>query len=148
MAKDCIIVVPIYAKQPSENEVLALRSLLQLADRYPICLAAPASLDTAPYLVVLPTASVSQFADKHFKNVEAYSKLTASVGFYGRFWRYRFMLLIQTDAAVFSTDLQPWLGKGYSYVGAPWTAQPWLTDVQAYARKRWHLPESFFQPAG
>lgn len=132
-----------YAAQPSADERLALASLCLLEDRFPICLAAPEGLNPHPYLSILPKARVEYFPKADFSSVEAYSRLTASLGFYVRFLRYRHMLLIQTDAALLHGNLEPWLETPYSYVGAPWMGEPWLEAVQAYARSRWRLPAGF-----
>lgn len=40
--------------------------------------------------------------------------------FYRQFVMYDYMLIHHTDALVFSSDINTWLDKGYSYVGAPW----------------------------
>ena len=144
MAKSnrCVVVVPIYAPEPSADEVLALRSLRLLGGRYPIVLAAPEGLPLAAYLKWVPGAQVQPFAPKHFASVEAYSKLTASLSFYLRFARYRYMLLVQTDACLLHGNLEPWLQAGYSYLGAPWEQADWLPGVQQYAHKRWGLGAS------
>lgn len=135
----CIVVVPIYAAQPSADERLALSSLKLLKGRYPICFAAPEGLNPHPYLAILPEARVEYFRKADFSSVEAYSRLTAGLGFYMRFIRYRHMLLIQTDAALLHGELEPWLKMPYSYIGAPWQGEEWLPDVQKYARNRWGL---------
>lgn len=149
MAKDnrCVVVVPIYAPEPSADEVLALRSLQLLGGRYPIAFAAPEGLPLAAYLKWVPCAKVQPFAPKHFASVEAYSKLTASPGFYLRFARHQYMLLVQTDACLLHGNLEPWLQAGYSYLGAPWAQAAWLPGVQAYAQKRWGLPADRRVPA-
>lgn len=138
----CIVVVPIYATYPTEDERLALTSLRLLKGRYPICFAAPEGLNPHPYLALLPEARVEYFRKTDFSSVEAYSRLTASLGFYLRFMRYRHMLLIQTDAALLHGDLEPWLKTPYSYIGAPWQGEDWLPEVQAYAHRRWELPST------
>jgi hypothetical protein len=139
MAVSCIVVVPVYNPVPTEAELLSLASFKKLGQRYPICFVAPKGLAMEGYIAVLPEARVLFFAKRHFASVEAYSLLTASLGFYLRFVRYTYMLLVQTDAAILNPDLESWLAKGYSYIGAPWVAETWLADVQAYAQKRWRL---------
>jgi hypothetical protein len=40
--------------------------------------------------------------------------------FYKSFDDYEFILIAQTDALVFSDDLDHWCDRDYSYIGAPW----------------------------
>jgi hypothetical protein len=142
-SKLCVLVIPIYNVVPTTDEQLSLQSFQSLAAQYPVVFVAPKGLEMAPYLRFLPLAKTIKFSSRHFKSVEAYSLLTASLRFYLYFWRYRYMLLLQTDVLVFGSNLTYWLELNYSYIGAPWQNQDWLSGARAYAIKRWQLKQDF-----
>jgi hypothetical protein len=60
------------------------------------------------------------FDDECFAGISAYNRLLLSSDFYSVFEAYSFMLIYQTDALIFNNNIEQWLNKDYSYVGAPW----------------------------
>jgi hypothetical protein len=61
------------------------------------------------------------FFDKSFfESTGSYSKLMLSVRFYVAFMRFKYILIHQLDCFIFRDELESWVKKGYSYIGAPW----------------------------
>lgn len=63
---------------------------------------------------------IKRFAKSFFKSREAYNHLLLSKIFYQAFKKYRFILIYQLDALVFSDKLLYWCNQGYDYIAAPW----------------------------
>lgn len=116
--RDICIVVPIYQKSLRQGENISINQLdkyLSGFDRYFI---APKSLvkgaiNRKGYRVV-------RFDDQYFDSRDQYNKLLLRRDFYKAFKRYKYMLIYQLDALVFSSDLVKWCRKGYDYVASPW----------------------------
>lgn len=63
---------------------------------------------------------IALYQDKFFNSISGYNRLLMSRFFYRSFREYEFMLIVQTDALVFSDQLDVWCDRNYSYIGAPW----------------------------
>ena len=124
MTKSCIIVIPVYKKEPSDSEKASLEQCLKILGKYDLCFIAPKSLDITNYKNILDrynkTFTVELFADKNFKSLISYSKLMLTKDFYKRFLKYDKMLIYQLDAWIFKDDLDYWCEQPYDYIGAPW----------------------------
>jgi hypothetical protein len=124
--KEVAIVVPIYKEQTTPDEDISFRQLEHFLGPYPKYLLAPKSLR-----VNRPGFGVKRFKDEFFKDVATYSALLLSKKFYESFSNYRYILIYQTDALVFSDQLLDWCAKGYDYVGAPWVRSPFTLFTEA-----------------
>jgi len=114
-----IIVIPIYKEFPDIFEDVSLRQVFNVLGKYPVCFVAPDSLRLDAYGNYGKTYMVERFADEFFAGLEGYTRLLMSQEFYGRFLNYKYMLLYQTDAFVFSDKLEYFCRLGYDYIGAP-----------------------------
>jgi hypothetical protein len=116
---DAIVVIPVYAARLTSSERAAVAQCRRVLANHPICILAPQSLvwEDIPELHGL---LVERFADDYFTGVEGYNRLLLSTGFWDRFLSYRYILIHQLDAWVFSDQLDHWTKRGYDYVGAPW----------------------------
>jgi hypothetical protein len=92
------------------------------------------------FLVMPPTLELQRsgyrktcFAPDYFKSNAGYNRLMLSREFYARFAAYEYVLIHQLDAIVFGS-VEPFLGMGVDYLGAPWiehdaNGAPYLTRV-------------------
>lgn len=113
------IAVPIYRSELSADErqsLLHLDTHLGHHDRFFV---APASLRPRR-----PGFEVLDFPDACFTSIESYSRLLLSTSFYRAFAGYRYVLVHQLDALVFSDRLEAWCDTGHDYLGAPWLVDP------------------------
>ena len=117
--EEVAVVVPIYKSVLTPDEALSLQHLRQYLSRYPRFFLAPASLELESQ-----DFYVKRFADEYFTDVSTYSALLLSDEFYRAFGNYRYILIYQLDALVFSDQLLDWCAKGYDYVGAAWIVPP------------------------
>src|SRR5438045_2328317 len=116
--KQVIITVPVYRLPLPPEEEISLCHLKKFLNGYDITLVAPKSLKLqGEHLTSMP---VVRFADEYFKDIAGYNKLMLSREFYGRFKKYKYILIYQLDCLVFSRDLDQWCEKGFDYIGAPW----------------------------
>lgn len=53
-------------------------------------------------------------------SVEAYNSMLLQAWFYRLFSAWDYLLIFQLDAWIFRNDLNDWLSKGFTYIGAPW----------------------------
>jgi hypothetical protein len=106
------------------EDILGLRSAFEHFKEEHICFVAPEFLSTEEYETLAEEynlyVELKRFDNIYFSGKDAYSKLLVSGLFYSCFREYTHMLICQTDAYVFHNKLKEWMGKGYSYIGAPW----------------------------
>ena len=121
MTKTCIIVVPVYKKEPDELETLSFKQLDSVVTDIDICLIHPQSNDIVPYKEVFNNNDVLNipFDDSFFTSLESYSRLCLKYDFYKAFEEYEYMLMYQPDCWIFRNDIINWCGLGYDYVGGP-----------------------------
>lgn len=110
------IIVPTYKTTLSETEKISLSQLFNVLGSYDIYYAVPQGLQ-AEYL---NNASIERFSDSFFENIAGYNRLMLSKNFYRRFDKYKFILIYQLDAFVFSDCLLDFCNLEYDYIGAPW----------------------------
>lgn len=112
------VVIPVYRSTPLEDEKIALDRCARVLGGHPIIFAAPHSLDLSSY--DQPGWAVERFTDEYFAGLAGYNRLMLKPEFYERFNRFRYILIYQLDAFVFSDQLEAWCARGYDYIGAPW----------------------------
>lgn len=111
------VVVPIYKEELNEYELIALRQVYAVLEKYPIIALAPDSLGVES---VKNFGEVERFDDSYFGGVVDYNRLMLSPEFYKRFQQYEYILIYQLDAFVFEDKLSYFCDLGYDYIGAPW----------------------------
>ena len=149
--KSCCIIIPIYNKIPTENEVLSIKRNCSVLKDYDIFFIHPFTMDVAAYEGIIirifeedinyrPGESISDifndhihfkpFKRKYFKSNKTYSRLLLSEEFYRAFSGYEYMLIAQTDTCILNTEysLDDFIKisreKSYDYWGAPWPDGP------------------------
>lgn len=110
------VIVPTYKAVLSETEYISLQQLFKVLGHYDIWYVIPEKLD-AEYLT---KAMVKRFPDAFFKSIAGYNRLMLSTDFYRCFTKYKYILIYQLDALVFSDLLLEFCNLGYDYIGAPW----------------------------
>ena len=124
-SKTVAIVVPLYNRRElTPDEQISLKHLLRYLEKYDKYLIAPKSLD-----VNYPGFKIKRFDDSFFGSTEANTKLMFSPKFYKSFVEYKYILIYQLDALVFSDQLLEWCDLGFDYIGAPWlktSDSPWV----------------------
>ena len=119
------VVVPCYKAELKAFELLSLERCISVLAAHPLIVIKPRSLDLSNLFSAYPTLMQEEFADEYFSNIQGYNRLMLSNHFYARFAdRYRYMLIHQLDAFVFSDQLLRWCEYGYDFVGAPWLPPP------------------------
>ena len=118
------VVIPVYQRQFSNVERYSLNSTCDTLHRHDIVVIGPVGMEANLRSLCGDDASADirfrTYGDGYFRSVEGYNELMRSIKFYQSFSKYEFILIVQTDALVFSDQLDLWCDKGYSYVGAPW----------------------------
>ena len=113
-----VVIIPVYKSNLSEYERISLEQERRVLGNWPTIFIAPESLQF-DFGKLSEGTSVERFEDKFFLSVTSYSKLMLSIDLYKRFSCYKFMLIYQLDAFVFSDRLQEFCELGYDYIGAP-----------------------------
>jgi len=124
MRKPVAIVIPIWKEEITELEKISFKQCCTVLRKYTFFLITYKELNLEKYIALLNNKFVSfrvLFFDKDsFRSKAAYNRLILSIKFYSRFIRYKYILLYQLDCFVFRDELELWVEKGYSYIGAPW----------------------------
>ena len=115
----CVIVIPVYKSDLTDNEIASIQQCIKILHHYPVVFIAPDSLRNEFYKKQFPTASFKYFSDRYFNNLNSYSKLMLSYWFYRKFRNYEYLLMFQPDAWIFKDELSFWCNKAYDYIGAP-----------------------------
>lgn len=126
--KDVCVVVHVYRKSLTKGEKLALKFIFKHLGKYDIFFMIPDNLSSKDFNY--KGIKFASFPSSNFKNIDTYNKFALRKGFYERFKKYKYMLICQMDALVFSDQLLYWCNKGYDYIAAPW-----FGSVTAYLTK-------------
>lgn len=143
----CAIIIPtykIYAKL-TEYEKLSLDQCLNILSSYPIFLVKPNSLSLDGYMQVNPKLFVESFDNNYFNTVKSYNELLLSQMFYSRFIQFKYILIYQLDAFVFTNDLLFWCNQGYDYIGAPWLAQEKNIPIHVKLEYEQRIQQAYLQ---
>lgn len=119
-----VIVIPIYKECLTQYEIISLSKAIEIFHSRKIIFIAPEGLNVNCYYEIIRDLhkeyNFKYFSNSFFYGVEGYNHLMLSLDFYNEFSDYKFMLIYQLDAYVFTDELDFWCGLGYDYIGAPW----------------------------
>ena len=131
MNKQVAVMLPIYQKKFTEDEIRSLSQLRKkLYKRYEIFIITHKKL--LRYIKrepLLQGYKIRLFQEKYFKGYAGHNKLLRLKEFYLTFKDFEYMLSHQTDCLVFGTNLSDICKKGYDYIGAPVFYDPTRGDV-------------------
>lgn len=119
LQEDAIIVIPYYKASINELEKVSIMQALKTLKHYRKAFLVPNSFSVK----IIPfdsTCEIKKYPDKCFSSTVQYSRLMLSPDFYKEFRVYKYMLIYQLDAFVFSDNLKYFCQLGYDYIGAPW----------------------------
>jgi hypothetical protein len=117
---DNVIIVPLYKNELTQFEHISLKQCFKTFNCRIIIAIKPKNLNLSNITKQYPFTNVVSFDDEFFIDINGYNKLMLSAIFYEQFLSYKYMLIYQTDAFVFSDKLGFWTNSGYDYIGAPW----------------------------
>lgn len=120
--EQCVVIVPMYKSTLEWYEEISLKQLVKILSKYQICLCVPENFNINN-IKMYTNFYVERFECEFFKNVDGYNRLMLSKEFYKRFCDFKYMLIYQLDALVFSDKLNYFIDLGYDYIGAPWFGQ-------------------------
>jgi hypothetical protein len=110
------VVIPFYNRSyVTPDEELSFRHLRHYLGHYDKYLLVPRSLSMR-----YPGCEVMRFPDHFFGSHLANTRLMLSRDLYRAFSEYKYILVYQSDALVFSDQLQAWCDTDLDYIGAPW----------------------------
>lgn len=115
------IVIPIYKDDLTPDEMVSLQQCFSILGKHKIFFLSPNEMQSGKiHKEYTGKAAFIFLDDKYFKSIASYNYLMLSIWFYKLFQEYEYMLIYHLDAFVFRDDLDLWMEKGYSYIGAPW----------------------------
>ncbi|RZK57797.1 MAG: hypothetical protein EOO87_01975 [Pedobacter sp.] len=120
--KQVSVVIPIYKEQLTVLELTSLRQCITVLKNYHFTFFCPLTLNTKSYEILCDqkiSYTIERFASKYFDDINGYNKLMLSPHFYKKFIGFRYILVHQLDAFIFSDQLTYWCKKNYDYIGAP-----------------------------
>lgn len=113
------IVIPVYKPELTWWEKISLKQVFRVLGKYTIFFAVPQDRDL-PFTHIFPYAHIKEFPRHYFDGIAGYNKLMLSTEFYDSFCEYKYVLIHQLDALVFSDRLKEFVHLDYDYIGAPW----------------------------
>ena len=113
------IIIPYYHNELTEYEKISFLQCRRVLQNYPIILLIP---DNWPKekITNLQGILIEKVPAEWLESVYAYNAMMQNIDFYKRFQEYRYILIYQLDAFVFSDRLLEMCSYGYDYIGAPW----------------------------
>lgn len=115
------ITIPIYKDKLTEFEAISLKQCFKVLGTYKIIFIAPLKLKNGSiHNLKKEKAEFIFLDDKNFDSIVSYNHMMLSDWFYKQFLNYNYILIYQLDSFVFKDELQYWISKGFSYIGAPW----------------------------
>jgi len=115
------VVIPLYKTDLTEYETISLDRCLKIFRNNRILIISPEGLHLNGIKQLNSIKYENQcFPESNFLSIETYNKLLLSPDFYSRFIEYKYILIYQLDAFVFSDQLSDWCRLSYDYIGAPW----------------------------
>ena len=119
--QDLIILLITHSPTLNRYEIISIKQCLSIYSNRDIRFVIPESLDTSFYTKVFGKhIQFYRVKDKWLKNYRNFNLLKINLGFYKAFSHCKFILYYEPDAFVFYDDLNNWMQKNYSMVGAPW----------------------------
>ena len=119
--QEVAVIIPVYKADMTAYERISFERCCDVLHDYQIALAAPEGLVLDEYLQDADASvTICRFDRRFFVDVASYNHLLLSKCFYERFLEYKFILIYQLDAFVFTDQLREWCSKDYDYIGAPW----------------------------
>jgi hypothetical protein len=97
------------------DEEISFKHLVTFLGKYDKYLVIPRNLK-----VHYDGFGIKRFSDKFFGSGKANGELMLSPSYYKTFSEYKYVLIYQLDALVFSDQLTEWCEKDLDYIGAPW----------------------------
>jgi hypothetical protein len=130
------VVIPFYKAVLTYYEQISLDMCFKIFGNYPIIFIAPEDLSLNGMQFQNNNVEIMRFPKENFVSNQSYSRLLLSKVFYTNFMLYRYILIYQLDAFVFSDQLLHWCGLSYDYIGAPWhkSMLPFLYQLPLWAR--------------
>ncbi len=118
--KQCVVVIPLYKKEPGELEKVSFRHTMKVS-RYDVVIICPENFDFSVYkqLAEGQEFEVKYFSDDYFTSQKSYSDLCVSECFYKAFSEYEYMLMCQLDAYLFDDDFSYYFDNKIDFVGPP-----------------------------
>ena len=115
------VVIPYYHFDLKETERISLEQCIKILGKYPIIFLVPDSMSEADYPLI-PNALFEVVPREWLLSAATYNQMMLNEEFYQRFEKYKYILIHQLDAFVFSDRLLEMCRYGYDYIGAPWLA--------------------------
>ena len=119
------IVIPVYKPELTWWEKISLKQVFRVLGKYTIFFAVPQDRDL-PFTHIFPQTRIKEFPSHYFDGIAGYNKLMLSTEFYDSFCEYKYVLIHQLDALVFSDRLKEFVHLDYDYIGAPWFFWYWI----------------------
>lgn len=115
------VIIPYYHKDLSELEKISYLQCKKILGQYPIILLIPDSMSEEDYpkddMVI-----IEKVPTVWLQSISTYNAMMLNIEFYKRFQEYKYILIYQLDAFVFSDRLMEFCNYNYDYIGAPWLA--------------------------
>lgn len=121
--KTVAIVTPTYRPNLTSGDLTSIKQLKRYLNRYDKYYVIPRKINDKEFKsknLGLKNLKIIKLPNKFFSSIAGYNKMLLSKDFYELFADYKYILIYQPDAIVFSDQLSKWINKGYDYVGAPW----------------------------
>ena len=117
----CCVVIPIHSLDMIDVYKASIINTMNVLSAHDIFLMCPQSLvfDNRRFFHSTKL-KVYRIEDKWMSSDRMYNKLCMQHWLYKSFDEYDYMLIVQSDAWIFSDQLEHWCSKGYDYIGAPW----------------------------
>lgn len=119
MLNEVGVVIPYYHKELTDNELISYIQCKKILGDYPIILVVPDNISDAE-IIDEEGIVIERVPKEWLESISTYNTMMLNIEFYKRFQKYKYILIYQLDAFVFSDKLLEMCEYNYDYIGAPW----------------------------
>ncbi|MGE3949413.1 MAG: DUF5672 family protein [Blastocatellales bacterium] len=113
----------------NQRESVSYAQCLSVLARHNILLLAPKDMDLSKYQEEDNEVGSVRVPGEWLASHAAYDRMMLDPMFYEIFRDYKYILIYQLDAFVFSDELNKWCETDIDYVGAPWVDRPDISRI-------------------
>lgn len=114
------IIIPIYKFNLSEAELVSIYRAKLIYSKRDIYFLLPNKFKNFKFDFISEiNENIIYVADYYLSGIIGYNRLLFDINFYKKFINFSYILICQIDVFVFKDDLDFWMSKNYSNIGAP-----------------------------
>ena len=123
-----ILIITHYPTLNKYQKISLIQCLKIFGNKYPIYIICPFGMNKDEYISYSNKLIFHEVKASNLESYHAFNHFKINPLLYLKYLKYKFVLFYELDAFVFEDQLEYWISKGYSLIGAPWFEKYYLAD--------------------